>query len=231
MSKAMLFTALAVAMVLAISSCGRKKEPMPAEKRDQKIYEGTIVAVGDSLTAGYGVKETEAYPARLENKLQAGGYRWRVVNAGISGETSSGALSRLDWVLKLKPDIVILETGANDGLRGIDPQVTRKNIEETVRILREHRVTVILAGMRMVANLGRDYTASFAAIYPAVARKFNLTLIPFFLQGVAGDPSLNQSDGIHPVAEGYRTITDNIYTYVVPVLEKTPNKGRTPPHE
>ena len=231
MSKAMLFTALAVAMVLAISSCGRRKEPMPAEKRDQKIYEGTIVAVGDSLTAGYGVKETEAYPARLENKLQAGGYRWRVVNAGISGETSSGALSRLDWVLKLKPDIVILETGANDGLRGIDPQVTRKNIEETVRILREHRVTVILAGMRMVANLGRDYTASFAAIYPAVARKFNLTLIPFFLQGVAGDPSLNQSDGIHPVAEGYRTITDNIYTYVVPVLEKTPNKGRTPPHE
>ncbi|HTP65091.1 MAG TPA: arylesterase, partial [Geobacteraceae bacterium] len=108
----------------------------------------------------------------------------------------------------------------NDGLRGIDPQVTRKNIEETVRILKENRVTVVLAGMRMVSNLGRDYTGAFAAIYPAVALKFDLILIPFFLQGVAGEPSLNQGDGIHPLAGGYRIVTETVYPYVLQAVKK-----------
>jgi acyl-CoA thioesterase-1 len=121
-------------------------------------------------------------------------------------------------VLKLKPDIVILETGANDGLRGIDPQLTKKNIAETVRQLKENRVTVILAGMHMVASMGREYTTAFADIYPSVAKQHELILIPFFLQGVAGDPALNQSDGIHPVAEGYRIITDMLYPYVEQAL-------------
>ncbi len=195
-----------------------KTTPPPPAKQPQSAVAGTIVAVGDSLTAGYGVNEADAYPAQLEKKLQAGGFNWRVVNAGISGETSSGTLSRIAWVLKLKPDIVILETGANDGLRGIDPQVTEKNIDETIRILKKNHVTVILAGMRMVSNMGQEYTSAFAAIYPSVAKKYNLLLIPFFLQGVAGVPSLNQNDGIHPVAAGYRIITDMIYPYVVRVL-------------
>ena len=220
MRKAVRFTAAVAALGLLLSSCGRQNEPVASGKPVQPAFAGTIVAVGDSLTAGYGVKETDAYPARLENKLRAEGYRWRVVNAGISGETSSGVRSRLAWVLKLKPDIVILETGANDGLRGIDPQVTRKNIEETVRILKENRVAVVLAGMRMVSNLGRDYTGAFAAIYPAVARKFDLILIPFFLQGVAGEPSLNQGDGIHPLAEGYRIVTETVYPYVLQAVKK-----------
>jgi acyl-CoA thioesterase-1 len=208
------FMAVVFAGIL-FSGCSRQDEPVPAAKREQPAFAGTIVAVGDSLTAGYGVKETETYPARLENKLQAAGHRWRVVNAGISGETSSGTRSRITWILKLRPDIVILETGANDGLRGIDPQVTQNNIEEIVHVLQENKVTVILAGMQMVSNLGRDYTTAFAALYPAVARKFDLILIPFLLQGVAGEPSLNQGDGIHPVAEGYRIITETVYPYVL----------------
>ncbi|MBW4054845.1 MAG: arylesterase [Proteobacteria bacterium] len=195
-----------------------KTTPPPPAKQPQSAVAGTIVAVGDSLTAGYGVNETDAYPAQLEKKLQAAGFNWRVVNAGISGETSSGTLSRIAWVLKLKPDIVILETGANDGLRGIDPQVTEKNIDETVHILKKNHVTVILAGMRMVSNMGQEYTSAFAANYPTVAKKHGLLLIPFFLQGVAGNPALNQDDGIHPVAAGYRIITDMIYPYVVRTL-------------
>jgi acyl-CoA thioesterase-1 len=181
---------------------------------------GTIVAVGDSLTAGLGVHEEEAYPAQLEKKLRAAGYDWKVVNAGISGETSSGTLSRINWVMKLKPDIVILETGANDGLRGIDPAVTRKNIDETIRILKERNVTVVLAGMRMVRNLGKEFTKGFADLYPFLARKHGLILVPFFLQGVAGDPSLNRPDGIHPTAEGYRIITENIYPFAQKAIDR-----------
>jgi acyl-CoA thioesterase-1 len=180
----------------------------------QSRSKGTIVAVGDSLTAGLGVNEEEAYPAQLEKKLRAAGYDWKVVNAGISGETSSGTLSRINWVMKLRPDIVILETGANDGLRGIDPAVTRKNIDETIRILKQQNVTVVLAGMQMVRNLGQEFTKGFADIYPALARKHGLILVPFFLQGVAGDPSLNRPDGIHPTAEGYRIIMERVYPFV-----------------
>jgi len=224
MGKAMRFTALVVALGLLLSGCGRQNEPVPSVKHEQTAFAGTIICVGDSLTAGYGVKVTDAYPAQLENKLRSEGYRWRVINAGISGETSSGTYSRITWLLKLKPAIVILETGANDGLRGIDPKVTRKNIEEIVRILKGNKVTVVLAGMRMVTNLGRDYIAEFAAVYPAVARKFDIVLIPFFLQGVAVDPSLNQSDGIHPLAKGYRIVTETVYPYVLQAVKKKENK-------
>jgi acyl-CoA thioesterase-1 len=181
---------------------------------------GTIVAVGDSLTAGLGVNEEDAYPAQLEKKLRAAGYDWKVVNAGISGETSSGTLSRINWVMKLKPDIVILETGANDGLRGIDPRLTRKNIDETIRILKQKNVTVVLAGMMMVRNLGREFTQDFADIYPSLAKKHGLILVPFFLQGVAGNPSLNQPDGIHPTAAGYRIITNTIYPFARKAIDK-----------
>ena len=215
MIKALRFPPLIFALGFLLGGCEKQVSPTPAIVQTQPSYAGTIVAVGDSLTAGYGVNEADAYPARLEKKLQAAGYRWRVVNAGISGETSSGTLSRVDWVLRLKPDIVILETGANDGLRGVDPQVTKNNIAETVRIFKQNRVTVILAGMRMVTSMGREYTEKFADVYPAVAQKHDLILIPFFLQGVAGDPALNQDDGIHPVAEGYRIITNMVYPYVL----------------
>lgn len=207
------FTLTLLALLSLLGGCEQQKQTSEKHKL-QPVYAGTIVAVGDSLTAGQGVSENNAYPAQLERKLNEAGYNWQVINAGISGETSSGTLSRINWVLKLKPDIVILETGANDGMRGTDPAVTRKNIDETVRILKENRVLVVLAGMKMFTNLGRRYTDAFGAIYPAVANKHGLILIPFFLEGVAGDPALNQADGIHPVDEGYRIIVSKIEPYV-----------------
>jgi acyl-CoA thioesterase-1 len=211
-------TVFALQFLFAV--CARHNEAAQPVPREQPAFEGTIVAMGDSLTAGLGVAEEDAYPARLERKLRSAGYHWRVVDAGISGETSSGALSRVNWVLKLKPDIVILETGANDGLRGIDPRVTKRNIDETIRILKENRVTVVLAGMRMVTNLGREFTRAFAAVYPDLAAKYGLILVPFFLQDVAGVPSLNQADGIHPTAEGYRLVADTVYPFVRAAIDR-----------
>ena len=175
---------------------------------------GTILAVGDSLTEGLGVGEDQAYPAVLERKLQSDGFGYHVINAGVSGETSSGTRSRISWTLRLKPDIVILVTGANDGLRGLDPNLTQANLERIVRQLKAQNVVVVLGGMRMVQNLGDRYTSAFAGIYPAVAGSQNVILIPFFLEGVAGEPELNQPDGIHPTAEGYRRIVEHIYPYV-----------------
>jgi acyl-CoA thioesterase I len=189
--------------------------PGSTGKERQLSSEKTIIALGDSLTAGYGVKEKEAYPARLERRLHEAGYRWRVINAGISGETSRGTLERLNQVLELKPAITILEIGVNDGFQGLDPIVIRRNIEEIVHILKKNGVVVVLAGMRMFDNFRPGYNASFAAIYPEVAKKHNLVLIPFFLEGVAGDPSLNRMDGIHPTAKGYRIVADTVYPYLL----------------
>jgi len=209
-----LFLILALCMLLTCSA-----SQLEAAPQSQPRSKGTIVAVGDSLTAGLGVNEEDAYPAQLERKLRSAGYDWKVVNAGISGETSSGTLSRINWVMKLRPDIVILETGANDGLRGIDPRVTRKNIDETIHILKQQNVLVLLVGMKMFRNLGQEFTKSFADIYPSLAKKHDLILVPFFLQGVAGDSLLNQPDGIHPTAAGYRIITDKIYPVVCKAID------------
>ena len=174
----------------------------------------TIVAMGDSLTEGYGVPEEQTYPALLEKRLHALGPGYRVINAGISGETSSGALSRLQWVLTLKPDIVILETGANDGLRGIDPNLIRNNLSHIVRELKRREVVVVLAGMKIVTNLGPEYTKAFSRIYPEVAAEQDVIFIPFILEGVAGNPEFNQRDGIHPTAEGYAVVLETIWPYV-----------------
>ncbi len=181
---------------------------------------GVIAAVGDSLTEGYGVDEEKAYPALLEKKLRASGHDYTVINAGISGETSSGTLSRVRWILTLKPDIVILETGANDGLRGIDPALTQKNIREIVRILKGEGVVVVLAGMEMVRNMGVNFTDAFRKIYPEVAAEEDIIFVPFFLKGVAGDPRLNQADGVHPRAAGYRIVVETVYPYVLDAIDR-----------
>jgi acyl-CoA thioesterase-1 len=204
--------------ICALVGCGQPDTSTPAGSRHDFV--GTIVAVGDSLTAGYGVTEFEAYPAQLERKLLADGYRYKVVNAGVSGETSSGALSRINWVLTLKPDMVILESGANDGLRGIDPELTMQNLHAIVAAFKAHGVTVVLAGMQMVHNLGAEYTSKFAEKYLSVAREQHVILIPFFLAGVAGEPLFNQEDGIHPNAKGYTIITANIYPYIVEAIKE-----------
>ncbi|GFO53727.1 arylesterase [Geomonas sp. Red276] len=219
--------AWAVTFCTLMGGCNKEPQTAARQAADSPKAEGTIVAVGDSLTAGYGVKEDEAYPAQLERKLQAAGYHWKVVNAGISGETSSGTLSRVNWILKLKPDIVILETGANDGLRGIDPALAKRNIDRIVTELQAQGVEVVLAGMQMLTNMGTGYTNSFVRIYPEVAREHHLILVPFFLTGVAGDASLNISDGIHPTANGYKIVTETVYPYTVKAIERKRSKKQS----
>jgi acyl-CoA thioesterase-1 len=204
-------------LVLFVPGCS--DESIPPSDPKAPGYEGIIVAVGDSLSEGLGVAEEFAYPALLEKKLQSGGYHYQVINAGVSGETSSGTLARIKWVLTLKPDIVILAIGANDGFRGIDPELIKTNILTIVRVLKEKKVTVLLGGMQMGQNLGKEYITAFAKIYPLVAREENVGLVPFFLTGVAANPKLNQADGIHPTAEGYRVVVDHIFPYVIEAIE------------
>jgi acyl-CoA thioesterase-1 len=179
-----------------------------------------IVAFGDSLTAGLGVAQEEAYPARLQRELDAAGYRYRVINAGVSGDTTAGGVRRVDWVLNSKPAVVILELGANDGLRGIDPAETRSNLEKIIRRLQAAGVTVVLAGMKLPPNYGKDYTARFAAVYPELAQKYHVPLMPFFLEGIAARDGLNQADGIHPTEAGYRIIVENLLKMLQPLLTK-----------
>jgi acyl-CoA thioesterase-1 len=177
-----------------------------------------IVAFGDSLTAGLGVAAEEAYPARLQRRLDEQGLRYRVINAGVSGDTTAGGLRRVEWVLKSRPDLVILELGGNDGLRGLRLDETKANLERIIKRCQDASVTVILAGMKLPPNYGAEYTKGFEAMYPALAKQYRLTLIPFFLDGVAGSASLNQADGIHPTSEGYRIITDKVLETVKPLL-------------
>lgn len=177
-----------------------------------------IVALGDSLTAGFGVAPDEAWPARLEARLQSAGWDYRVINAGVSGDTTAGGLRRLDWVLRAEPEIAVVALGANDGLRGQNVATMRANLKAIVDRLRARGVRVLLAGMRMPPNYGDVYTREFAAAFGEVARGAGVALMPFLLEGVAAVPSLNQADGIHPNAEGHRIIADAIWTYVKPLL-------------
>jgi acyl-CoA thioesterase-1 len=209
---------------LIVSGCSQEA---PAEKAavetrpSAPAYEGTIVAVGDSLTAGLGISEDQAYPAQLARRLQADGRNYQVINAGVSGETSSGALSRIGWIISsLSPDIVILETGANDGLRGLDPDLLKANLDRLVSLLTARNIQVILAGMLMLPNLGPDYTRAFSEIYPEIAERHGVLFIPFFLEGVAGNPQLNQPDKLHPTVEGYSRIVETVYPYIVTAIER-----------
>lgn len=177
-----------------------------------------IVAFGDSLTAGLGVATEDTYPARLQRRLDEQGLRYRVINAGVSGDTTAGGLRRVEWVLKSHPDMVILELGGNDGLRGLNVQETKANLERIIQRCQEASVTVVLAGMKLPPNYGAEYTKAFEAIYPALAKRYRVTLIPFFLDGVAGSASLNQADGIHPTSEGYRIITEKVLEQITPLL-------------
>ena len=218
----LLWVGTAAAAVLA--GCDSAPPPVnPAEPHPPATpaYQGTIVAVGDSLTAGLGVAETDAYPAQLARKLQSDGYAFNVINAGVSGETSSGTLARIQWVIaSLRPDIVILETGANDGLRGLDAKLLEHNLDQLITILKANDIQVVLAGMLMLPNLGPEYTRAFGAIYPQVARRHKVIFIPFFLEGVAGVSQYNQADKIHPTARGYRRVVEHIYGHVVEAVEK-----------
>ncbi len=174
-----------------------------------------VVALGDSLTAGYGLPASAAFPERLQAALKAKGVDAEIVNAGVSGDTASGGRDRLDWSVPEGTDAVILELGANDALRGIDPDVTRAALDEILKHLKARNVAVLLAGMYAGRNFGPDYTARFDRIYPELAKAHNVPLYPFFLDGVAGEEKLNQRDGIHPTAAG----VDVIVARILPTVE------------
>jgi acyl-CoA thioesterase-1 len=204
-----LFSALMLLAVLAAPA--RAVEGVPAAER-------VIVAFGDSLTAGHGVPVAESYPALLAARLSAEGYRYRVVNAGVSGDTTAGGLRRVDWGLRLNPEIVILELGANDALRGQDLSAVSANLDQLVDRFQSAGARVLLAGMRLPPNYGPRFGTEFQAMYKEVARRRGVPLMPFFLDGVGGNPRLNQRDGIHPTAEGYRVIVDRLWPYLLPLL-------------
>ena len=189
--------------------------------RDAPTGTPRILCLGDSLTEGLGVKPDEAWPALVENDLKAKGWPNAVViNAGISGATSASGPSRIRWLLKgpAKPDVIIVELGGNDGLRGQDLAATAKNLEETLDLARESGAALMLAGMKIPTNYGATYTADFEKIFPAVAASAKATLIPFLLDGVGGDAKLNQPDGIHPTAAGHKIVARVVMKYLAPLL-------------
>ncbi len=177
-----------------------------------------ILALGDSLTAGYGLERTDSFPVQLQRALNRQGIDAVVSNAGVSGDTSAGGRARLAWVLAEKPALAIIELGANDGLRGLDPETTFANLDAILGQLREAGVAVLLTGMQAPPNLGRDYGRAFADLYPRLAAKHGVVLYPFFLDGVAADPALNQDDAIHPNAMGVAVIVKRIVPYVKRVM-------------
>jgi acyl-CoA thioesterase-1 len=182
--------------------------------------ERVIVAFGDSLTAGLGVTPEDSYPARLQARLRAEGYDYRVVNAGASGDTTAGGLRRVDWALKNKPEIVIVALGANDALRGQDLASVRANLNAIVARFQKAGVRVLVAGMEVPPNYGARYAGDFRRLYADVARTHKAAFLPFLLDGVAGNPRLNQPDGIHPTAEGYRIVVDHLWPHLEPMLRR-----------
>ncbi|MBS0152190.1 MAG: arylesterase [Nitrospira sp.] len=183
-----------------------------------------IVAFGDSLTAGLGVPTEESYPAQLQRRLDALGYTYKVINAGVSGDTTAGGMRRVPWILTNKPVLVVLELGANDGLRGLSIDQTRHNLREIILRLRGAGVEIVLAGMKLPPNYGQDYTTQFETIYRTLAREHQVPFIPFFLEGVGGSSSLNQADGIHPTSEGYKVVVENLLKTLIPILNEKPQK-------
>ena len=180
-----------------------------------------ILFVGTSLTAGHGLDPSEAYPALIQGKIDAAGLRYKVVNAGVSGETSAGARRRIDWLFSQPVDILVVETGANDGLRGIDPQDARANIQAIFDRAQQQSPPprLVLIGMAAPPNLGSRYARYFAAIYPELAKENGAVLIPFLLEGVAGIPRFNLPDGVHPTAEGHRMMAETVWKHLEPMLK------------
>lgn len=203
--RALFVNAVATAIGLAMISGARAAAPQ------------TLLVLGDSLTAGYGLPKHQAFPARLQEALRGRGLDVNVVDGGVSGDTSAGGLARLDWVLgSANPDAAIVELGANDGLRGLDPKAMADNLDRILAKLTQRKTRVLLAGMRAPPNFGRDYAGEYESIFPRLAEKYKAALYPFFLDGVAAQPALNQADGIHPNADGVAVIVARI----LPLVEK-----------
>ena len=226
LTHAVLFVFLALAV-----ACGGNADEERASNRQQPPAPATsdpggsagrqkIVALGDSLTAGLGLVETQAYPALLQKKVDAEGYPFDVVNAGVSGDTSAGGVRRLDWALEGDVRVLILALGANDGLRGLPVPEMKNNLEEIIERAKERNIVVILAGMEAPPNYGPDYTSAFRGAFQELAREQQVIFLPFLLDKVAGNSALNQGDGIHPNAQGAEIIADGIWKVLRPVLDQ-----------
>jgi acyl-CoA thioesterase-1 len=202
------------------SPSSSQSSPSPASRAAAEAADPrpVILAFGNSLTAGYGVPPGSGYPDRLQEALDAGGFRYRVVNAGVSGDTTSGGLSRLASALAAKPAIVILELGGNDGLNGLPVEQMRANLEEMIVAFKGVGAKVVLGGMTLPRNYGMDYIAKFEKVFPELAKKHSLTLIPFFLEGAAGKAEFVLDDLIHPNEQGYRIVTETVLKYLTPLL-------------
>jgi len=203
---------------LLFASCEKKKEEegnklQGQETASAEAAEKSILFFGNSLTAGYGLEIDQAFPALIQEKIDSLGLDYHVINAGLSGETTASGKNRIRWVLRDKVDIVLLELGANDGLRGIDLDETKRNLQQIINIIREENLSakIILAGMQIPPNMGPEYTEKFRKIFPQLAEKNDIDLIPFLLEGVGGEPELNQPDGIHPTAEGHEVLAENVW--------------------
>lgn len=210
-------------------SCKEKKESSPTTEdinaQNEVIKEDaakTILFFGTSLTAGLGLDLSEAYPALIQQKIDSLGYDYQIVNSGLSGDTSASALNRIGWVLTPETDILVLEMGANDGLRGIPLDETKRNLQSIIDRAREQNpnVEILLAGMQMPPNMGPDYTSRFKNLFPDLARENQLSLVPFLLEGVGGVAELNQPDGIHPTAEGQQILAQNTWAVLKTLLNQ-----------
>lgn len=204
------------------TNAGQKASNNPSSTASPTTEElPRIVAFGDSLTAGYGLDPALSYPSLLQKRLDAKGYRYQVVNSGVSGDTSAGGVRRLDWALKGPVKFLILELGANDALRGQPVTPMKENLATIIKRAQAKQVTVILAGMEAPPNYGADYTKSFREVFKDLAREYNTPLIPFFLEGVGGIANLNQGDGLHPNAKGTEAVMENVWRVLEPLLAQS----------
>lgn len=215
--------ALALAVLLPVAGAGMSAPALGAGRAGNGTVK--LLALGDSLTAGYGLPEPQGFARQLESALKAQGYAVQVLNAGVSGDTTAGGLARLDWALADKPDAALVTLGANDMLRGLDPDAAKANLDAILKRLGDRKIPVLLAGMYASPSLGRTYGERFNAIYPDLARKYGVPLYPFFLEGVATDAALNQPDGIHPNAAGVKAIVDRIAPHVARLLDTATKSG------
>lgn len=209
-----------VAVVAALTLGGVGVSGELLAPRGASVDEGVVMFFGDSLTAGFGLDPTLAFPALVQKRIDERGWAYRVVNAGVSGDTTSGGLRRIDWVLRQEVDVLVLELGANDALRGTDLALTEENLQGIIdrARVRYPDVEIVLAGMQVPPNLGADYTAAFAALFERLAEANDAHLIPFLLEGVGGVPELNLADGIHPNPDGHRRVAGNVWTVLEPIL-------------
>jgi acyl-CoA thioesterase-1 len=192
-----------------------------AQNELQQEDKKTILFFGNSLTAGYGIDQEDAFAGLVQKRIDSLNLNYKVINGGLSGETTAGGLSRLDWFLEDQPEIFILELGGNDGLRGIQLSETKSNLNAIIDKVREKypQTKIILAGMQIPPNMGQEYTKEFQEIYPAVAKEKNVTLIPFLLEGVAGNPDLNLPDGIHPTEEGHQIVFETVWPFIQSIID------------